>query len=167
MSARPRDAPLPSVCDRLLGDDPGDLFRRLRGAAERLGFSVVDFDFHGLANGDCSHPERRIRIERSNAPRQRVKTMAHELAHAMLHAEADDRARAELEAESTAYVVCQALGVDSGQYSFGYVVSWAGGGETALAGIRASCGRIQASAAAILEAVAMQRWDGQLPAVSA
>ncbi|MGA3217090.1 MAG: hypothetical protein ABSD97_15535 [Acidimicrobiales bacterium] len=70
----------------------------------------------------------------------------------MLHESYDDRALAELEAESTAYVVCHVLGLDSGDYSFGYVATWAGGGNEAISGIRASCERIQKSAAAILQA---------------
>ena len=79
-----------------------------------------------------------------------MKTLAHEIAHALLHEKFDSRALAELEAESTAYVVCQALGIDSGDYSFGYVATWAGGGDQAIAGIKASCERIQKSAATIL-----------------
>ncbi len=42
-----------------------------------------------------------------------MKTLAHEIAHALLHEHFDSRALAELEAESTAYVVCQSLGLDS------------------------------------------------------
>ncbi len=79
-----------------------------------------------------------------------MKTLAHELAHALLHAGFEDRSLAELEAESTAYVVCRQLGIDSGEYSFGYVATWAGGGEPAVVAVRASCGRIQKAAAAIL-----------------
>lgn len=75
-----------------------------------------------------------------------------ELSHALLHERFDNRALAELEAESTAYVVCQALGLDTSDYSFGYVATWAGGGEQAIAGIKASCERIQNSAAIILRA---------------
>ena len=74
-----------------------------------------------------------------------------EIAHALLHESGSDRSLAELEAESTAYVVCQCLGLDSGAYSFGYVAAWAGGGDEAIAGIRASCGRIQQAAARILQ----------------
>ncbi len=81
-----------------------------------------------------------------------MKTLAHEIAHALLHEKFDSRALAELEAESTAYVVCQALGIDSGDYSFGYVATWAGGGEQAIPGIKASCERIQRTAATILRA---------------
>jgi antirestriction protein ArdC len=81
-----------------------------------------------------------------------VKTLAHELAHALLHEKFDNRPLAELEAESTAFVVCQALGIDSSDYSFGYVANWAGGGDEAIAGIKASCDRIQKTASTILRA---------------
>jgi len=77
------------------------------------------------------------KYETTNTPAQRVKTLVHELAHALLHESYDDRALAELEAESTAYVVCQVLGIDSGDYSFGYVATWAGDGDQAVAGIKA------------------------------
>ena len=103
-------------------------------------------------NGGCCHSEHRIRVETRNTPAQRVKTLAHEIAHALLHETFDSRALAEMDAESAAYVVCQALGIDSSDYSFGYVATWAGGGEQAISGIKASCERIQRTAATILRA---------------
>ncbi|MGH9205892.1 MAG: ImmA/IrrE family metallo-endopeptidase, partial [Acidimicrobiales bacterium] len=111
---------------------------------------VEDHEFAGSTNGDCCYAARRIRVELSNSPAQRVKTLAHELAHALLHETFDNRALAELEAESTAYVVCRALGIDSSDYSFAYASTWAGGGDEAIAGIKASCERIQKAAATIL-----------------
>ena len=69
----------------------------------------------------------------------------------MLHENSDNRALAELEAESTAYIVCQTLGIDSSSYTFGYVTTWAGGGNQAIAGIKASGDRIQKTASAIVE----------------
>ena len=141
---------LPTVCSRLAGDDPAGCYDRLVGVARSLDFVVEDHEFSGDLNGDCSHADRRIRVEVRNTPSQRVKTLAHELAHAFLHEGFGDRALAELEAESTAYVVCRALGIDSGDYSFGYVAAWAGGGEQAIGAVRGSCGRIQQTAAAIL-----------------
>ncbi|MGO9301316.1 MAG: ArdC-like ssDNA-binding domain-containing protein [Acidimicrobiales bacterium] len=143
---------LPSICDRLEGDDPQGLYAQLVAVARSIGFTVEDHEFNGSANGDCRHDDHHIRVETTNTPAQRVKTLVHELAHALLHASYDDRALAELEAESTAYVVCQVLGIDSGDYSFGYVATWAGDGDQAVAGIKASCERIQKSAAAILQA---------------
>ena len=104
----------------------------------------------GSTNGDCTYELHRIRVEVSNSPAQRVKTLAHEIAHAILHEGFKDRRLAELEAESTAYVVCASLGINSEDYSFGYVATWAGGGDEAVAGIKASCDRIQKTAASIL-----------------
>jgi antirestriction protein ArdC len=141
---------LPSVCQQLAGDDPEGLFARLTTVADSIGFHVEDAELDGGVNGDCAHQLHRIRVEVTNSPAQRVKTLAHELAHAILHGEAHDRALAELEAESTAYVVCRSLGIDTSDYSFGYVATWAGDGEKAVAGITASCQRIQKAAATIL-----------------
>jgi len=141
---------LPSITNRLGGDDPDGSYATLLTVAQSIGFAVEDHEFDGSTNGDCSHGEHRIRVETRNTPAQRVKTLAHEIAHAMLHEKYDSRAFAELEAESTAYVVCQALGIDSSDYSFGYVANWAGGGDQAIARIKASGERIQKTAATIL-----------------
>ena len=62
-------------------------------------------------------------------PAQAVKTLIHELGHALLHADELPRSKevAEVEVESVAYVVCDAIGLDSGEYSFAYVARWAEG----------------------------------------
>ena len=141
---------LPSICNRIDGDDPAGHFGQLVTVAQSLGFSVEDHEFGGSTNGDCTYDLHCIRVEAQNTPAQRVKTLAHEITHALLHEGHKDRALAELESESVAYVVCRALGIDSGDYSFGYVATWAGGGEEAIAGIKGSVERIQKSAAMIL-----------------
>jgi antirestriction protein ArdC len=152
---------LVAACNKLEEDEPTACFGRLADVARSFGYSVEVTHLRGGTNGDCAFDLRRIRVEAGNAPAQRVKTLAHEIAHALLHEDSHDRPLAELEAESTAYVVCQRLGVDSGAYSFGYVAVWAGGGEEAIAGIRASCGRIQHASARILQAVEVN--DGSAP----
>jgi antirestriction protein ArdC len=143
---------LPTPCNRLDSDDPAGHFAQLVTVAESIGFTVENHEFGSSTSGDCVYGLHRIRVEVTNRPAQRVKTLAHEITHALLHEGHEDRALAELEAESTAYVVCQALGLDSGDYSFGYVATWAGGGDQAIARIKTSCGRIQKSAAIILRA---------------
>jgi len=145
-------AELPAVATRLDGDDPAGHYATLVEVAHSIGFTVHDHHFDGATNGDCSHSEHRIRVEESNAPAQRVKTLAHEIAHALLHETYDSRPLAELEAESTAYVVCQSLGLATDDYSFGYVASWAGGSENAAKAIKTSGERIQRTASAILRA---------------
>jgi antirestriction protein ArdC len=143
---------LPDICQRITGDDPDGHYARLKELVASIGFTVDDHAFDDSTNGDCCHEDHRIRIEVRNSPAQRVKTLVHEIAHALLHERFDGRALAELEAESTAYVVCQIIGIESADYSFGYVTTWAGGGDEAIAQIKESCQRIQKCAASILRA---------------
>ena len=140
----------PSICTKLSGEDPACFYRDLVAVAVSIGFRVEDHHFGDATNGDCTPSQRRIRIETGNSPAQRVKTLAHELAHALLHDHVEDRALAELEAESTAYVVGRAIGLDTGGYSFGYVATWAGGGDEAIVRIKTSCERIQNAAASVI-----------------
>jgi len=63
------------------------------------------------------------------------------------------REQAELEAESIAYIVCAGLGIDTSEYSFGYLAVWAGGGEQARHGIAESAQRIQTAAHRVLDAL--------------
>lgn len=144
--------PLPEICSRLQGDDPG-VYSELIAVANSIGYTVEEHDLIGGINGDCNFTERRIRVEARNEACQQVKTLAHELAHAMLHENFESRPLAELEAESVAFIVCSNLGIDSSDYSFGYVTTWAGGADEALAKIKASGSRIQAAADRILGGV--------------
>jgi len=142
--------PLPEPCTRLQGDDPQNSYELLLGVAASIGYSVEDADLDGTTNGDCTYALRRIRVAADRSPAQRVKTLAHELAHALLHEGHSNRPLAELEAESVAYVVCRNLGIPSDEYTFGYVATWAGGGDEAIAALKASAGRIQQTADKIL-----------------
>jgi antirestriction protein ArdC len=141
---------MPNICHRLVGDDPKAFFSRLIPVAQSVGYGVELTRLPEGVNGDCTFSLRRIRVEERNSPAQRVKSLIHEIAHARLHEGQLDRPLAELEAESTAYVVCRGLGMDTDAYSFGYVAIWAGGGEAAIAGIRSSCAAIQRTASFVL-----------------
>ncbi len=142
---------LPAACHGLSGDEPRDSFARLTGVAQGLGYSVEDAELVDGVNGDCTFSLHRIRVEVRSPPAQRVKTLAHEIAHAFLHADQHDRPVAELEAESVAYLVCQRLGMDTGAYTFGYVAAWAGGGEEAISAVKASGSKIQSTAEVIVD----------------
>lgn len=148
---------LPEICNRLDGDDVGNVFAPLRSVALGIGFSVEDTDeLPEGVNGDCDHDLHRIRVRTSNSPLQRVKTLAHELGHALLHTPGEgrpDRPVRELEAESVAFIVCANHGIESDDYSFGYVTSWVGGGDEARDAIKASGSRIQRAADQILTAL--------------
>lgn len=107
------------------------------------------------ANGYYSHTDQRIVVRDGLAEMQRVKTVIHEIAHALLHAkgaeEADaDRGTREVQAEATAYVVCRALGFDTSEYSFGYVAGWSSDKE--LTALKASLDAIVRTSDRILKA---------------
>jgi DNA primase len=120
---------LPAVpCHPLRGDAAATLFERLAAVGESRGFTVrLDPMRDSPANGDAAFGERRIRVRETLSPAQQVKTLAHELGHSLLHGDGTtERALAELEAESVAFIVCQAVGIASDEYSFGYVATWIG-----------------------------------------
>ena len=146
---------LPEVVSRLKGDDAGSRFAGLVRVGASLGYSVEVSELPGERNGDCTFELKRIRVREGLEPAQSVKTLAHELAHAILHSEADctgvTRSVAELEAESVAFVVCDDLGLDSSAYSFGYIATWTGCGDAADKAIGASAQRINTAARTILE----------------
>ncbi len=149
---------LADVVSKLEGLAPEGVFVKLTAFAEGIGFRVERPEsLESGANGDTSHPEGRIRVVSSNSEAQQAKTLAHEIGHALLHdpgvevTKDLERGLKELEAESTAYVICMALGMDTSDYSFGYVAGWAGGAPEALQGIKASTGRIQKAATAVLK----------------
>ena len=90
------------------------------------------------ANGYFNPVENRIGVRNDMSEIQTLKTAIHEIAHAKLHAipedgdrsELPDRRTKEVQAESVAYTVCQNLGLDTADYSFGYVAGWSSGKET-------------------------------------
>ena len=106
------------------------------------------------ANGYFSLTDKRIAIKEGVSELQAVKTAIHEIAHAKLH-DVDlnappeeqnrvDRRSREVEAESVAYTVCQHFGLDTSDYSFGYVAGWSSGKE--MTELKASLETIQATA---------------------
>ena len=148
-------------CHRLTGDAPREAWAKLEAFAVSLGYIVEWAELPDGRNGDCNAALRAIRVsaDLTDMPAQSAKTLAHEIAHALLHGDALredhlwDRPRAELEAESVALVGLDALGFDSQDYTLGYVTTWAGGGDEAIAAVRESGQRISGAARHILDAL--------------
>jgi hypothetical protein len=116
--------------------------------ANASGFEVVRHQ-RGSENGYCDFSSKTIGIRPDVLPAQAVKTLVHELAHALLHGDGAARSRevAEVEVESVAFAVLDALGLASGDYSFPYVARWASGDvET----VRAVAERVVACARSVL-----------------
>jgi N-terminal domain of anti-restriction factor ArdC/IrrE N-terminal-like domain len=148
------------------GEDEAGLFARLAAVAESLGFGVQvapEIDGHPGSNGLCEFGPRVITVAGNRTPAQRAKSLAHEIGHAILHAgAAAPRGLRVLEAESVAYVVCTALGLDTAGYSLGYILGWQDGdAATAREAIEASGKAIQSAASKILAAV-----GGQAPGMA-
>jgi antirestriction protein ArdC len=148
--------PLPELpIARVSGDDPTGCFDALSDHARELGYQVAldSFDSPNKC-GETNFATRTVTIRHDLPPAHRVKTMFHELAHIALEHDtcaSDARTVAELEAESVAWICCDAVGIVSDGYSFAYVASWAGGGDAAIAGIRDSAQRIQRVSKRLLE----------------
>lgn len=120
--------PLPDVSPELLeGEAPADLWYRLASQVRERGFSL-ERGACGAANGWTDHVSRRVRVRADVSDVQACKTLAHELAHVVLHREdVPCRGVVEVEAESVAYQVVRSCGVTSDAYTFPYVAGWADG----------------------------------------
>ena len=113
-----------------------DNYEDIRKAVESAAPCRVDYWALGAnkANGFYSPQNNRIVIKKGMEEAQTIKTLLHETAHARLHnpdgpAKEADRRTKEVQAESIAYVVSGRLGLDTSEYSFGYVAGWAGDKE--------------------------------------
>lgn len=150
-------SPLDPPIREITGSELAAVLPELIGLGEEIG-SVVEFEDMAGRNGYYQVDSRRIAIRRDMAVNAQVKTLIHELAHALLRAEAkeDDpmlgRAAEEIVVEAVAYTVCGGLGLDSGDYSIPYLASWAEEGDIETLGWTA--GLVDRLARRIEEAVA-------------
>ena len=153
---------LPSIsANELTGDveQYEDFFAALEKTSPvPMGFEKIE----GTAHGYYHLEEKRIAIDEGMSELQNLKTAIHEIAHAKLHdidlnapqeeqADRPDRRTREVQAESIAYTVCQHYGLDTSDYSFGYVAGWSSGRE--LAELKSSLETIRATAAEIINTI--------------
>lgn len=133
----------------LEGDAPAELWDQLANQVQEAGFSLERGECNG-ANGCTSYLTRTVRVRSDVDPAQGAKTLAHELAHVKLHDGTEYatgcRGRAEVEAESVAYLVCEAAGMESTTYSFPYVAGWAQEADV----VKATAARVLAAARQIV-----------------
>ena len=122
--------PDPKIGEAILltGQAPVGLWDRLQGLLEERGFDVRRAADLGGPNGSTDFAQRLVMVRDDVDDAQAVKTLAHEAGHVLLHQDQgsrDCRGIAEVEAESVAYMVTSAHGLDSSQYTFNYVAGWA------------------------------------------
>lgn len=119
--------PLPQIISELTGDV--SRYEQLLDAARQVAPYPIEIRaVEGSAKGWCNFTQEKIIIKEGMSEAQTLKTAFHETAHARIHAGDTDKSREqkEVEAESIAYVVCSHFGLDTSDYSFGYVATWAG-----------------------------------------
>lgn len=147
---------LPTITTDLAGNVEGfgELCEKVESATTATvvyGCEFADPECHGSYN----RLENAIRIAEGMSEAQTFKTLVHEIAHSLLHCQDnehrnDSKELREVQAEGVAYIVCHALGIDAGDYSFGYIAGW---GEDTKA-ILNELSTIQQTASAILDKVA-------------
>ena len=153
---------LPDIAvDMLTGDV--ERFKDVFAALEKTSPVPIGFEkIAGNSHGYYHLEEKRIAIDEGMSELQTIKTAIHEIAHAKLHdidpnapkeeqADRPDRRTREVQAESVAYAVCQHYGLDTSDYSFGYVAGWSSGRE--LDELKSSLETIRSTAAEIINSI--------------
>jgi antirestriction protein ArdC len=146
--------PLADVVPGLLdGEGVTGLWDALTAQVTEQGYSVERGDCQG-ANGVTIHSDKTVRVRDDVSEAQATKTLAHELAHVLLHPDTmayqQCRGVSEVEAESVAFLVCQAAGLSTDSYSFSYVARWAEGDSDK---VRATADKVIKTARSIVDAL--------------
>lgn len=153
---------LPSIgVNELTGDvsQYEDFFTALKKASP---VPIALEHIEGSAHGYYHLAEKRIAVDDNMSELQTLKTAIHEIAHAKLHdidlnapkEEKENRPNQrtrEVEAESVAYTVCQHYGLDTSDYSFGYVAGWSSGKE--LSELKGSLETIRFAASELIDSI--------------
>jgi hypothetical protein len=139
--------------------------------ADEIGSTVTFEPIASGADGYYRRKTKAIVIEAAHPPNRRVKTLIHELAHALVRADRQhddpelDAASEELVAETTAYSVCAFSGIDPGEFSITYLAGWSE--HTPIATIERTAALIDRLSRRIEDAVAnvslSESGDGALP----
>ena len=146
--------PLADIGPSLLtGHGDADLAQAAVGLIEEQGYEFSLGSLHG-PNGLTRPTAQQVVVEEKLEEAQRTKTTVHELAHVLMHSSEREiacRGRIEVEAESVAYVVCGAAGLDTSAYSVAYVARWAETTTEPERTLLATAERIVANARRVLE----------------
>ena len=158
---------LPEVAPlRLEGEAPAGIMEALEQQVADAGFSLRrEAIARSSCNGYADFERRLVVLREDISGIQALKTLIHELAHVVLHAEADlsQGSLPEIEAESVAFVVASALGLDTSDYSFAYVARWAEGDAELVA---ATAKRVTVAARTIVESLEAAEEVGDVSARS-
>jgi len=166
--------PVPPAPKLLEGEAPSGLWDGLAGQIRGAGFKVLRVPHEGMisgANGLTDYEARTVAVRENMDPAAQVKTLAHELAHVLMHDPDDEDARQhrgirEVEAESVALMIGAAHGMDTTGYTIPYVSTWAArvDGQEPVQVVQATGERVRKTALAILDQLdTLQVGDGTPP----
>ena len=154
--------PIPELAAKeLLSDVEG--YQDMIRAVEAISPVPIELEeIAGDSKGYYDREAKRIAVQENMSESQTLKTMIHEVAHSKLHSkevEQDeqmrkDRNTKEVEAESVAYTVCQHFGIDTSDYSFGYIAGWSSGRDTKE--LRSSMDTIRRTASELITGIEEQ-----------
>ena len=152
------DAEMPLLPSRMNTPDPTDTFTKTQAHLEKEGWTVERRNIPGATDGYMDANNKVIAVDARLEGVDATKVLLHEAAHATLHTDLASayhsnealRGLAEVEAESTAYVVAGAMGLDTKPYSIGYITGWAGRDKDA---IRKSGEAVQRAAKTLISAI--------------
>lgn len=143
--------PLPELAEELKGEIPD--YKMLMDSIREVAPVPIHFEsWEGSKKGHYDLGKKEIVIKFGMSDLQTVKTAIHETAHSILHkdqAHIKDSASMEVEAESIAFVCCQRLGLDTSDYSFGYLAGWSS--DKTLPELKSSLQTIQKTAHKVIE----------------
>ncbi|MFS0645637.1 LPD25 domain-containing protein [Siminovitchia sp. 179-K 8D1 HS] len=112
----------------------GSMYQALEKVAEKNGIKIVEPHGElGAAKGVSYTLRKEVALNPRNSELQNVKTLTHELAHAVLHKEETHKQytsqEKEFQAEMVAYTVSSYFGLDTSEYSLPYLHHWTSGKE--------------------------------------
>lgn len=124
--------PLPEIAKEL--HSSVDNFKTLMETVKGISPFSIRFEHLDRIKGYCDPSNRLIVINKGMSESQTLKTLIHEVVHAHKHAgltqygiDNDSRIEEEIEAECTAFIVCEHYGIDTSEYSFPYMAAWSKG----------------------------------------
>lgn len=167
------EPPMPTLLD---GQAPAGLWDNIIGQISNHGYAVrlvPSADAIGGANGRTTWDPPLVEVRSDMDHAARTKSLLHELGHVVLHDPItlegkvhSTRGLKEVEAESVAFIVADAHGMGTGEYSFPYVTAWAGDDGTKA--VRTTASRVASAARSIIEAsTAVHGTGGRAPGMEA
>ena len=132
--------PIPHLAKELIGSV--NSYEDMMASLKKISPYPISFEeMNGEKKGYCSYLDNKIAIKTGMSEQATIKTAIHEITHAIAHAPKQDengkdiildRQTEEVQAESTAFVVCEHFGIDTSDYSFPYLAAWSGSKELSV-----------------------------------